>query len=77
MRFQGGRRVSRDPVRAFPRLLLHISPSIQTGKYDLVFKLYERVQNEPTIADYMKSDRRQKFCLWGIFRHYPELDNEE
>jgi glutathione S-transferase len=49
----------------------------QTGKYELVFKLYERVQNEPKIAEYMESKRRQDFGMFGIFRHYPELDNEE
>jgi len=61
-------------LHAFPRRLKSIQES---SKYDLVFKLYERVQNEPTIAEYMKSDRRQSFGLWGTFRHYPELDSEE
>jgi glutathione S-transferase len=42
----------------------------------LVFKLFERVQAEPTIAEYLKSSRKQEFSN-GIFRHYPELDGEK
>ena len=61
----------------YPVLARLLSPSEQTGKYDLVFKLCERVQNERKIAEYMKSDRRQQFCKFGGYRHYPELDNEE
>jgi hypothetical protein len=56
---------------------LSLSPSEQTGKYDLVFKLYERIQNEPKIAEYMKSNRRQQFSHYGVFRYYPELDDDE
>jgi hypothetical protein len=64
--------------RFYPtRLQHHLSPSNQTGKYDLVFKLQERIQNEPKIAEYLKSNRRQQFGAYGIFRSYPELDNEE
>jgi len=59
---------------AFPRRLNNIQES---GKYDLVFKLHERIQNEPKIAEYLKSNRRQEFNSYGIFRKYPELDNEE
>jgi len=61
-------------LHAFPRRVKSIQES---GKYELVFKLYERVQNEPKIAEYMESKRRQDFGMFGIFRHYPELDNEE
>lgn len=59
---------------AFPKRMKSIQES---GKYDLVFKLYERIQNEPKIAEYMKSSRRQQFGTFGIFRQYPELDGEE
>jgi len=57
-------------------LQLRLSPPDQTGKYDLVFKLQERIQNEPKIAEYLKSNRRQQFSAYGIFRHYSELDGE-
>jgi len=59
---------------AFPRRMKSFQES---GKYDLVFKLYDRIQNIPKIAEYMKSSRRQQFGTFGVFRHYPELDNEE
>jgi len=59
---------------AFPRRLKKVQES---GKYDLVFKAYRRIQNEPKIAEYLKSNRRQLFNTYGIFRHYPELDGEE
>jgi len=59
---------------AYPRRLKNLQES---GKYDLVFKLYERIYNEPKIAEYLKSNRRQQFSTYGLFRHYPELDNEE
>jgi len=59
---------------AFPRKMKMVEES---GKYDLVFKLYHRIQNEPNIAEYMKSNRRQQFGLFGTFRHYPELDGED
>jgi len=61
----------------FLRSFLCLSPQDQTGKYDLVFKLYERIQSEPKVAEYLKSDKRQKFSDFGLFRHYPELDGEE
>ncbi|KAF9651616.1 glutathione S-transferase C-terminal-like protein [Thelephora ganbajun] len=58
---------------SYPKRLKNLQES---GKYELVFKLQERVQNEPKIAEYMKSNRRQQFSF-GIFRNFPELDNEE
>jgi glutathione S-transferase len=48
----------------------------ESGNYDLVFKLFDRVQAEPTIAEYFKSSRKQEFGN-GVFRHYPELDGEK
>jgi glutathione S-transferase len=59
-------------LHVFPRRMKRVEES---GEYDLVFKLYHRIQNEPKIAEYMKSNRRQQFGLFGIFRHYPELDD--
>jgi len=59
---------------AFPKRMKSVQES---GKYDLVFKLYDRIRTEPKIAEYMKSDRRQKFSAFGLFRHYPELDDKD
>jgi len=59
---------------AYPKRLKTLRES---GKYDLIFKLQERIQNEPKIAEYLKSKRRQQFNTYGIFRHYSELDGEE
>lgn len=61
-------------LHAFPKRVKSLQES---GKYDLVFKLYERIQSEPKIAEYLKSDKRQKFSDFGLFRHYPELDGDE
>ena len=62
----------------YPVVALLLSPREKTGKYDLVFKLRERIQNESKVAEYMKSDRRQEFNnTYGVFRYYPELDNGE
>jgi len=59
---------------AFPRRLKSLQES---GKYDLVFKVQERIQNEPRVAEYLKTSRRQQFKAFGLFRHYIELDHEE
>ncbi|KAK4504515.1 hypothetical protein PRZ48_005431 [Zasmidium cellare] len=45
----------------------------ESGKYDLVFKLYKAVHNRPRIKAYLESERRRKYGN-GIYRHYPELD---
>jgi glutathione S-transferase len=36
--------------------------------------LHDRVAKRPRIAAYLASERRIPFNEWGIFRHYPELD---
>jgi glutathione S-transferase len=36
--------------------------------------LHDRVARRPRIAAYLASERRIPFNEWGIFRHYPELD---
>ena len=36
--------------------------------------LHERVQEVPSVAAYLASERRIAFNEHGIFRHYPELD---
>ena len=57
---------------AFPKW---IAKAKESGKYEKVFALYERVKSRDRIKSYLESDRRQKYSL-GIYRHYPELDDE-
>jgi len=57
---------------AFPKAIAKVEES---GKYDSVFALYDRVKARPNISKYLESDRRQKYSM-GIYRHYPELDIE-
>ena len=44
-----------------------VSKLKESGKYDKVFALVERVRSRENISKYLKSDRRQKYCL-GIYR---------
>ena len=46
----------------------------ESGTYDKVFALYDRVKEHDKIKAYLESDRRQKYGM-GIYRHYPELDH--
>lgn len=57
---------------AFPK---RIKTMRDGGDYDKVFELYDRVKNKDRIKAYLESDRRQKYSK-GIWRHYPELDDE-
>lgn len=57
---------------AFPKLMKKMRDS---GKYDGVFKLYEAVGERPNVKKYLASDRRAAYSN-GIWRHYPELDDE-
>jgi glutathione S-transferase len=45
------------------------------GKLAKIFALYERVKERPNIKTYLASERRQAYGM-GIYRHYPELDEE-
>ncbi|CCM00242.1 uncharacterized protein FIBRA_02271 [Fibroporia radiculosa] len=58
---------------AFPKRLTAIRES---GQYDNIFKLHERIVGEKGIKEYIESGRRQAFNM-GLFRHYEELDGEE
>jgi len=58
---------------AFPKRMGVLKES---GKYDKVFALKERVAGESNIKEYLASGRRKKFAN-GLFRHYPELDGED
>ena len=57
---------------AFPKC---VKTARDGGKYEKVWALYERVKGHEKIAEYLKSERRQKYKM-GIYRHYPELDEE-
>lgn len=44
------------------------------GSYPRLQALHERVFARPRIKAYVKSGRRTPFNQYGLFRHYPELD---
>ncbi len=54
---------------AFPRAMAGLAP-----KLEATLALAERVEQQPRIAAYLKSERRIAFNEQGIFRRYPELD---
>jgi glutathione S-transferase len=56
---------------AFPRAMASFGKS-----HPGLATLRERVRARPRIARYLASDRRIPFNEDGIFRHYPELDQE-
>lgn len=57
---------------AFPKSMGSIE---KEGKFGKVFALYESVKGRPRIQEYLASERRQKYGM-GIYRYYPELDEE-
>ncbi|KAL3427778.1 glutathione s-transferase [Phlyctema vagabunda] len=57
---------------AFPKALQRLEKG---GEYDTVFKLYDSVKSRPKIKAYLESERRVEYSQ-GIYRHYPELDDE-
>jgi glutathione S-transferase len=44
--------------------------------YPALMALHDAVAERPNIAAYVKSDRRIPFNTSGVFRHYPELDQD-
>ncbi len=54
---------------AFPKAMSAIE-----SDYPLLSALRGKITDRPTIAAYLKSERRLPFSESGIFRHYPELD---
>jgi glutathione S-transferase len=44
--------------------------------YPALAKLHDGVKRRKNIAAYLKSGRRLAFNETGIFRHYPELDED-
>lgn len=58
---------------AFPKTIEKLR---EGGKYDGVFKLYDAVRERPNIKAYLESERRIAYAD-GIWRHYPELEEDE
>src|SRR5262249_49595790 len=56
---------------AFPRTMARVKPA-----HPKLAALHESVMKRPRIAAYLASSRRLPFNNHGIFRHYPELDDE-
>jgi glutathione S-transferase len=56
---------------AFPRAFARAS-----RKAPRVVELAQRIAQRPNIAAYLKSERRLAWNEQGIFRHYPELDEQ-
>ena len=57
---------------AFPNAVKRCRAS---GKYDGVFRLKDRL-TEGVLREYLDSERRMDYSI-GIWRHYPELDDDE
>lgn len=56
---------------AFPRRMAAIA-----GDYPAIHAIRDRVADLPGVKGYLASDRRLAFNEDGIFRHYPELDDQ-
>ena len=56
---------------AFPRALARLRPG-----YPKLDSLCRRVPEQPRLAAYLASSRRMPFNQHGLFRHYPELDEQ-
>jgi glutathione S-transferase len=56
---------------AFPRAMRGYAE-----QYPALAKLHDGVKRRKNIAAYLKSERRLAFNETGIFRHYPELDQD-
>ena len=54
---------------AFPNALRSVTADCPRTR-----ALCDRVADQPGIAAYFESERRIPFNQYGIFRHYPELD---
>lgn len=56
---------------AFPRAMKKMERNIPK-----LLALHDRVAQRPRLAAYLRSERRIAFNRQGIFRHYPELDQD-
>ena len=45
-------------------------------RYPEIIAVHDAVEKRPNIQKYLASDRRLDFNESGIFRHYPELDQD-
>ncbi|MFN7024010.1 MAG: glutathione S-transferase [Pseudorhizobium sp.] len=57
---------------AFPKAMAAFEPEIPH-----LVKLHARVAQRPRLAAYLASERRLPFNESGIFRHYPDLDQDD
>ncbi|HWO42971.1 MAG TPA: glutathione S-transferase [Candidatus Eisenbacteria bacterium] len=57
---------------AFPKTMARLEP-----EHPRLVAVHDRVMARPRIADYLTSPRRLRFNQQDIFRHYPELEEEE
>lgn len=55
---------------AFPKAM---GKNKESGKFEEVFALYDRVKERNQIKEYLGSERRKEYSM-GIYRYYPELD---
>ena len=56
---------------AFPRATKDIGK-----RYPALVALHDAIEQRPNIEKYLTSERRLDFNESGIFRHYPELDQD-
>ncbi len=56
---------------AYPRAMFYLDRD-----YPRLARISDAIRERPRIAHYLASDRRIDFDESGIFRHYPELDQE-
>jgi glutathione S-transferase len=56
---------------AFPRAMKFFA-----RRHPALSALHEAVRGRPNIARYLASPRRTPFNESGVFRHYPELDQD-
>jgi glutathione S-transferase len=63
--------VSEGLSYAFPRAMAKFA-----AHYPALAALREAVRSRPAIAAYLASPRRLPFNEFGVFRHYPELDED-
>ena len=57
---------------AFPKTMARLEPG-----HPRMVALHDRVMARPRLAAYLRSPRRLAFNEQGIFRHYPELEEQE
>jgi glutathione S-transferase len=56
---------------AFPRFMSGLQK-----EFPNLFRLFERISQNSKLKSYLESDRRLFYNRTGLFRHYPELDQD-